>query len=128
MKCEAVSIRASGGRVEVSVAREPGERVEREDLRRSVAVAPSSLEDGRQVVAVAIERGEERVPEHLLLATAGGSVECRGRFERRPGLGAAVECAQDPAEVDAAERGEAGRPRWPRPWRSRVPASPAPDS
>ena len=33
-------------------------------------------------------------------------MERRRRLERRPGLGVAPERAQDPAEVDAAERGE----------------------
>ena len=33
-------------------------------------------------------------------------MERRGGLERRPGLGASPESAQDPAQVDAAERGE----------------------
>ena len=69
-----------GDRVEAFVAREPGERVEREDYGWRVAVAPRSFEQSGQVNAVALECGEERVAEQLLLATAGGS-------NRRPQVG-----------------------------------------
>jgi len=64
-----------GDRVEVFVAREQGERVEREDFGWRVAVAPRTFEESRQVVGVAIERGEQGVPEQLLLPAARCSVE-----------------------------------------------------
>ena len=84
-------------------------RASASSAKTSAGASPSRRARSRRAarsLAVAIERGEERVPEHLLLAAAGGSVERRRRLERGPGLGAPPERAQDPAEMDAAERGE----------------------
>ncbi len=106
MKCDATPIRASAAAYRCAIAHYPSERVEREDLGWSVTGVPRLPEEGTQVLAVAIERCEERVPEQLLLATAGGAVECRRRLERGASLCVAPEGAENAAEVDAAERGE----------------------
>src|SRR4051812_33887664 len=95
-----------GGCIEGVVAGEAGGGVEGEDLRRRVAVAPRPFEQSGEVLPVALECREERVSEHLLLAAAGGSVEGRRRLECGPRLGASLESAKYPAEMNAAERDE----------------------
>ena len=92
-----------GGRGDAS------QRVQREDLDVGFVVPARVLEDRVELVnrtgyAVdCVDRGEQALPERVLLATAHGVVPRAGRFEHGAGVGGATERAQDAAEVHARE-------------------------
>ena len=114
--------------VVAALGREPGERVEGEDLHRGVVVEAGVVEERDEALLSArdsifgIERPEQALAERSLLTTAGTAVPRRRGLERRPRRGAPPKCAQDAGEVDAGQRGQpevAGRLRLLRRQRER---------